>query len=53
MTQTITTQEMTLEEKLQAIAEAMAQANGDTKKEASLIANIIDPQDALNCEGCQ
>lgn len=53
MTQTITQPEMTLEEKLEAIAAAMAEANGDTVKEASLIANIVDPQDALNCEGCQ
>ena len=53
MTQTITTHEMTLEEKLEAIAAAMAEANGDVVKEATLIANIVDPQDALNCEGCQ
>lgn len=53
MTQTITTKEMTLEEKLLAIEMAMQEANGDVKKEQTLINSIIDPQDALNCEGCQ
>lgn len=53
MTQTITQPEMTLEEKLEAIAKAMEEAKGDTKKENALLANIVDPQDALNCEGCQ
>ena len=47
------TQEMTLEQKLAAIEEAMKQANGDEKKEQQLINAIVDPQDALNCEGCQ
>lgn len=53
MTEKIYTQEMTLEQKLEAIAEAMKQANGDTERETQLIAEIVDPQDALNCEGCQ
>ncbi len=53
MIQTITQPEMTLEEKLLAIAEAMREANGDEKKEAFLLSNIVDPQDSLNCEGCQ
>lgn len=53
MTQTITTTEMTLEEKLKAIEEAMLEANGDVKKEQSLMNALIDPQDSLNCEGCQ
>lgn len=44
---------MTLEQKLAAITAAMQQANGDEKKEAQLIAAVIDPQDANNCEGCQ
>jgi len=52
MTQ-ITTQEMTLEQKLAAIDAAMKEANGDTARETQLINGIIDPQDALNCEGCQ
>lgn len=50
---TITHEEMTLEEKLEAIAKAMEEANGDPKKEAQLLNVIADPQDSLNCEGCQ
>ncbi len=50
---TITKEEMTLEQKLEAIAIAMQEANGDTKKEATLLNAIVDPQDANNCEGCQ
>jgi hypothetical protein len=53
MTNTITTQEMTLEQKLAAIDKAIKEANGDTARETQLINNIVDPQDALNCEGCQ
>lgn len=41
------------EEKLKQIAEAIKKANGDPKKEARFLDAIIDPQDALNCEGCQ
>lgn len=44
---------MTLEQKLEAIALAVKEANGDAKKEASLLSAFTDPQDALNCEGCQ
>ncbi len=44
----IETQEM-----LDKIAEAMKEANGDEKKEAQLLDALIDPQDSLNCEGCQ
>lgn len=53
LTNTLTTPEMTLEEKLLAIQEAMAEAKGDPQKEVSLLNSIVDPQDALNCEGCQ
>ena len=54
MTQnTITQDTMTLEQKLEAIAAAMAEANGDSVKEAQLLNVIADPQDSLNCEGCQ
>lgn len=47
------TQTLTLEQKLAAIAEAVAQADGNTEVESRLINEIVDPQDALNCEGCQ
>lgn len=50
---TITKEEMTLEQKLEAIAKAMEQAEGDPQREATLLNEIVDPQDALNCEGCQ
>jgi hypothetical protein len=54
MTQnTITQQDMSLEEKLKAIEAAMQEANGDPKKEAQLLNVIADPQDSLMCEGCQ
>jgi hypothetical protein len=54
MTQnTITQDTMTLEQKLEAIAAAMAEANGDSVKEAQLLNVIADPQDSLMCEGCQ
>ena len=45
--------DMTLEQKLAAIDAAMQQANGNVEKETQLINAIVDPQDALNCEGCQ
>lgn len=38
---------------LEKIAQAMKEANGDERKEARLLDALIDPQDALNCEGCQ
>lgn len=41
------------QEMLDKIAQAMKEANGDPKKEAVLIDALIDPQDNLNCEGCQ
>lgn len=53
MTQTITNSQMTLEQKLEAISQAMKEAGGDAKKEAFLLSSIVDPQDSLNCEGCQ
>lgn len=45
--------ETELMEKLQLINEAMEKAKGDPKKEAQYLNEIVDPQDALNCEGCQ
>lgn len=45
--------DMTLQEKLDAINAAIAEANGDTEKETALVTALIDPQDANNCEGCQ
>ena len=45
--------DMTLEEKLKAIEEAMKWANGDPKKESKMLQTLVDPQDALQCEGCQ
>ena len=44
---------MSLEEKLKAIEEAMKNAHGDPKKELQNLEALVDPQDALNCEGCQ
>lgn len=38
---------------LQKIAEAVEQSKGDPEKEAQMLDALIDPQDALNCEGCQ
>lgn len=46
-------EDMTLDEKLKAIEEAVRKANGDTKKEEKFLSGIVDPQDSLNCEGCQ
>lgn len=45
--------EQTLEEKLALIAKAVEEAKGDPKREAELLEIAIDPQDSLNCEGCQ
>lgn len=42
-----------LQEKLRLISEAIEKAKGDPKKEAQFMADIIDPQDANQCEGCQ
>lgn len=39
--------------KLKLIEEAMKKAQGDPKKEEQYLAEIVDPQDNLNCEGCQ
>ena len=47
------TKEMTLQEKLDAIQAAVEAADGNSDVESRLIAEIVDPQDALNCEGCQ
>lgn len=41
------------QEMLEKIAQSMKEANGDEKKEAQLLDALVDPQDALNCEGCQ
>lgn len=45
--------ELETQQILEKIAQAMKEANGDEKKEAVLIDALIDPQDNLNCEGCQ
>lgn len=42
-----------LQEKLKQIQEAMEKAQGDPKKQEQYLSTIVDPQDALNCEGCQ
>lgn len=42
-----------LEEKLKLIEEAMKEAQGDVKKESTMLNALVDPQDANNCEGCQ
>lgn len=44
---------MSLDDKLAAINKAIAEADGDPVKEAQNLQAIVDPQDALNCEGCQ
>lgn len=44
---------MSLEDKLRLIQEAVQEAGGDKKKEAAIFNNIVDPQDANSCEGCQ
>lgn len=48
-----TTAEMSLEEKLALIAQAVKEAQGNPQREAELLSVIADPQDNLNCEGCQ
>lgn len=45
--------DMTLDQKLAAIEEAIKSAAGDVKKEIELLTAISDPQESLNCEGCQ
>ena len=45
--------EMSLEEKLKKIQEAIEEAQGDPVREVTLLEAISDPQDSLNCEGCQ
>ena len=47
------TQDLTLEQKLELIAQAVAEANGNPVEESRLINEIVDPQDALNCASCQ
>lgn len=47
------TTEMSLEDKLALIARAVEEAKGDPQKEAQLLEVVADPQDNLNCEGCQ
>ena len=42
-----------LDEKLKQIEEAMKEAKGDIKEEATILNTLVDPQDANNCEGCQ
>ncbi len=51
----IINESMTLEEKLRAIDEAMAQAQADANNSSSdrVGDTPIDPQDFLMCEGCQ
>lgn len=38
---------------LQQIQEAIAKAQGDPKKEVQFLDAIVDPADAVACEGCQ
>jgi len=48
--------DMTLEEKLAAIEQAMQNAQEQANEEAKANGNVaapIDPQDFLMCEGCQ
>lgn len=40
-----------LAEKLKQVEEAMKEA--DPKKQEAYLMGLVDPQDALNCEGCQ
>jgi len=47
------TEEMTLEDKLKLIAKAIEEAKGDPQREVELLEAIADPQESLNCEGCQ
>lgn len=53
---TIISEEMSLEEKLEAIDKAMAAAQASAEEEAASNGNLsapVDPQDFLMCEGCQ
>ena len=53
---TIINDNMTLEEKLQAISDAMEQAQTEANESARLrgdIAAPLDPADLTMCEGCQ
>jgi len=53
---TIISDNMTLEEKLAAIDQAMANAQSQANEEAAssgMSAVPLDPQDLLMCEGCQ
>lgn len=45
--------ESELEEKLKLINEAIEKADGNPKQEAALLNALIDPADAVACEGCQ
>lgn len=45
--------ELETQEMLDKITLAIEEAKGDPKKEAQLLDALIDPQDNLNCEGCQ
>jgi hypothetical protein len=53
---TIINDDMSLEEKLQAISDAMEQAQATANEEAAArgeIAAPLDPADLTQCEGCQ
>lgn len=53
---TIISDDMTLEEKLQAISDAMEQAQTEANEKAAArgeVAAPIDPADLTMCEGCQ
>lgn len=53
---TIISDDMTLEEKLAAIDQAMANAQAQANEDAAsngMVAAPLDPQDLLMCEGCQ
>lgn len=50
---TTTIEEKSLEETLALIAQAVEEAKGNPKEEARLLEAIVDPQENLNCEGCQ
>lgn len=48
------TAQLTLEQKLALINEQMEAAKGDPEAQIRILeSGIVDPQDALNCEGCQ
>lgn len=42
-----------LDEMLKKIEQAVAESNGDAKKEPFALNALIDPADATACEGCQ